>query len=291
MICVTANSAATARGRRGLPWRGRHLRARLAALALVLIAPGGAAAQGLDDTFLRGSVGSWEGTNFGVHMGMSNMNTDFGNGTSSLIAFILRNTAVEDEFAPSNWTTLPSNTTNGRQYGAFLGYNFQWDRLVVGFDGAYNRLSSMGSSASDSISRSGFTSDGIHHILTIDAQSSLKLIDYATLRARAGYAFGQFLPYAVLGGAVGRFNYSNSATVTDIQTPPAPQLPFTFGPVTATNSKDGAIVGGFLAGLGVDVAILPNMFMRAEWEFIAFAPVNGIRANINTGRVGIGLKF
>ena len=82
-----------------------------------------------------------------------------------------------------------------------------------------------------------------------------------------------------------------SATVTDDQTPPAPLLPFTFGPVTATNSKDGAIVGGFLAGLGVDVAILPNMFMRAEWEYIAFAPVNGIRANINTGRVGAGLKF
>ena len=48
--------------------------------------------------------------------------------------------------------------------------------------------------------------------MTIKAQSSIKLVDYATLRARAGYAFGQFLPYALVGGAVGRFNYSTSAT-------------------------------------------------------------------------------
>jgi outer membrane immunogenic protein len=293
MICVTANSAAAARGRRGLPWRGRHLRARLAALALVLIAPAGAAAQGLDDTFLRGSVGSWEGTNFGVHMGMSNMNTDFGNGTSSLVAFILRNTEVEDQFSPSGWTTLPSNTTNGRQYGAFIGYNWQWDQLVLGMDAAYNRLSSLTASASGSIARQVVTTpDNVNNSLTITAQSSLKLIDYATMRARAGYAMGQFLPYATIGAAAGRFNYANSATVHNVGTPPAgsPILPFDLTD-TQSNGKNNAIVGGFEAGLGVDVAILPNMFMRAEWEFIAFAPVGGIRANINTGRVGVGLKF
>ena len=43
--------------------------------------------------------------------------------------------------------------------------------------------------------------------------SQMKLIDYGTLRGRAGYAFGQFLPYAFFGGAVGRFNYSTSTTV------------------------------------------------------------------------------
>ena len=136
------------------------------------------------------------------------------------------------------------------------------------------------------------TSDNVNNALTITAQSSLKLIDYATMRARAGYAFGQFLPYAVVGAAVGRFNYSNTATVT--VTSDAPQRP----PLTALrsgtdtqSSKDNAIVGGFVAGLGMDVALLPNVFLRGEWEFVAFAPVGGIRANINTGRVGIGLKF
>jgi outer membrane immunogenic protein len=297
MICVTGNSAAAVRGRRGLAWRGRHLRARLAALALILLAPAGAAAQSWDDDFLRGSfrdsasTGRWEGFNVGVHVGMSNMNTDFGNSTSSLVAFILRNTTLENEAQPSAWAALPSTTTNSKQYGVFLGYNMQWEQLVVGLDLAYNRVSSLETSASDNINREVNTSDGFINDVTIVAQSSLKLIDYGTIRARAGYTFGQFLPYAMLGGAVGRFNYATTATVTAFGLNPT-TLQF-YGPVTETrsNNKDGAIVGGFLAGLGVDVAILPNMFMRAEWEFIAFAPVNGIRANINTGRVGIGMKF
>jgi outer membrane immunogenic protein len=295
MNCVMRNSRTPTTGRR----RVARLRVGAAALGLILLAPVGASAADLDDSALRGSFSNmfstssysrWDGFNFGAHIGLSNMNTDFGNSTSSLVAFILRNSTLENEAAPSNWTTLPSNTTNGRAYGVFLGYNYQWEQLVLGFDLAYNRPSTLESSASDSISRTVTTSDGVQNDVTIAAQSSLKLVDYATLRGRAGYAFGQFLPYAVLGVAAGRFNYTNTATVTVIQTPSG-GVPSTFGPTTDSNNKDGAIVAGFVTGLGLDVAILPNMFLRAEWEFIAFAPVSGIRANINTGRVGIGLKF
>jgi outer membrane immunogenic protein len=218
---------------------------------------------------------------------VSNMNSDFGDSTSSLVSFILRNSTLENEASPSTWTTLPSNTTNSMQYGAFIGYNVQWDQLVVGGDIAYNRMSSMESSASDTITRLVTTSDSVNHTVTITGQSSIKLIDYATFRARAGYAFGQFLPYAVIGGAVGRFNYATSATVTDIQTNPAG----TFGPITSTDGKNNVVVGGVVAGLGMDVALMPNVFLRGEWEYVAFAPVNGIRTNTNTGRVGLGVRF
>jgi opacity protein-like surface antigen len=60
---------------------------------------------------------------------------------------------------------------------------------------------------------------------------------------------------------------------------------------TESDSKNNAIAGGVLAGLGLDVAVLPNVFVRAEWEYIAFAPVGGIRTTLNTGRVGIGARF
>ena len=43
----------------------------------------------------------------------------------------------------------------------------------------------------------------MQHDVTIDAQTTLKLVDYATLRARGGYAIGQFLPYMVVGAALG----------------------------------------------------------------------------------------
>jgi opacity protein-like surface antigen len=128
--------------------------------------------------------------------------------------------------------------------------------------------------------------------VTINAQSSVKLVDYATMRARAGYAFGQFLPYAVVGAAVGRFNYANTATVHDVGTPPAGSAILPFNTLdTESDSKNNAIVAGALVGLGLDVAVLPNVFVRAEWEYVAFAPVGGIRNNINTGRVGIGARF
>ncbi|HZL41300.1 MAG TPA: outer membrane beta-barrel protein [Pseudolabrys sp.] len=271
----------------------RISRAALAALTLVLAVPAGASAQ----DFLRGSLFNsagtrWDGINLGVQLGLSNMHADFGNSTSALVAFALRNTTVENEFSPSSWTTLPSTTTNGRQYGAFLGYNVQWDQLVVGFDLAYNRTSSLEASASDSIARQVVTSDNVNNVVTITAQSSVTLIDYATMRARAGYAFGQFLPYAVVGAAVGRFDYANTATVHDVGTPLAGSSVSAFNTLdTESDSKNNAVVGGALVGLGLDVAVLPHVFVRAEWEYIAFAPVGGIRTTLNTGRVGIGARF
>ena len=276
--------------------RNVFCRAGLAAFALIAMAPASVFAADMPD-FLRGSYSPtytrWEGFNAGAQVGVSNMTTDFGNSTSGLIAYILRNTEVEDQFTPSNWTTLPSNTTNGRQYGAFIGYNWQWDELVLGIDAAYNSISSLNASASDTVARQVVTTpDNVNNSLTITAQSSLKLVDYATVRARAGYAMGRFLPYATLGAAVGRFNYANTATVHNVGTPPggSPIAPFDVTD-TQSDAKNNAIVGGFEAGLGMDVAVFQNVFLRGEWEFVAFAQFAGLRASMNTGRVAVGMKF
>lgn len=275
----------------------RRFGAAVVLSALSIVAVGASKAADWPDMTapLRGTISPpmrWDGVNFGVQLGVSNMNTDFGNSTSDLVAYSLRNTVVENEFAPSNWTALPANTTNGRQYGIFLGYNWQWDELVIGFDAAYNRPSSLKASASDTISRQVVTSDGVNNAVTITAQSSLELVDYATVRVRAGYAIGQFLPYAMVGGAVGRFNYANTATVHYVGTPPLGSaiLPWDITD-TQSDSKNNAIIGGVAAGLGLDVALTPNVFLRGEWEFVAFGPVGGIRSNINTARVGLGVRF
>ncbi|MEP7030713.1 MAG: outer membrane beta-barrel protein [Pseudolabrys sp.] len=282
--------------------RRRHFSAGFAALGLILTAPmtvHTAAADPFDAAALRGSsypftassYSRWDGINFGVGIGLSNMNSDFGNSTRAQVGYILRSSTLQSEYDPSSWTSLPSNSSNSKQFGGFLGYNLQYDQLVLGIDGAYNRPSSLSSSSSDSINRAVVTSDGVTHNVLIVSQASIKLVDYATVRARAGYAMSQFLPYAFVGVAAGRFNYSSTATVTDIQTPAGGGAPSAFGPISQTDSKNDAVVGGFVAGAGLDVAVLPNVFLRAEWEFIAFAPVHGIRVSTNTGRVGIGVKF
>ena len=238
MICIRRDSAV----------------ATICALLAVASAAPVSAADLLDDSFLRGSLGGgpvrWDGVNIGAQVAYSSMNSDFGNSTSSQIAFLLRNSTLENEASPSSWTTLPHDLTNAKSFGLFLGYNAQWDDIVLGGDIAYNKASGAETIAKDSIERIVTTSDLVHHDVSIQAASSLKLIDYATFRGRAGYAFGQFLPYAVFGGAVGRFNYSTTSTVTDVQTNPVA----TFGPVTTTDSANNKFGYGFVYGLGMDVA-------------------------------------
>jgi len=255
-------------------------------------------AMAADWPVLRGSLvpagySRWDGWHVGAQFGLANMNTDFGNSTSPLVAFILRNSTLENEAAPSSWTTLPADTSNSQVYGAFLGYNIQYSDLVLGADLAYKRPTNLDTFAGDRIDRIVETSDTIQHSVSITAQSTLKLVDYATLRARAGYAIGQFLPYAVVGFAVGRFNYATNVSLVDVQAqapnPPGPVLgTFSQG---ASEGQDNVIVGGVAVGLGMDVAIMPNMFLRAEWEYIAFGPVQGIRSQINTGQIGVGMRF
>jgi opacity protein-like surface antigen len=145
------------------------------------------------------------------------------------------------------------NTTTGPVFGGFFGYNMQWDQLVLGFDLGYKYPSVLDTSTTT---------------------EQLKLVDYATLRGRAGYAIGQFLPYAVLGLAVGRFNYGTLDLATG-----------TFA------GKDNAFNVGIVAGLGVDWAVTPGVFVRAEWEYIAFAVLNGKTSQTNTGFLGVGVRF
>lgn len=269
---------------------------RVAALvAMSLASVACACAADLSDMpWLRGTVGNdspgymrWDGLQIGGQIGLSNLSADFSSASNPQVAYILRNTTLQNEFSPSSWSTLPKGTSNGRQFGGFIGYNMQWERLVIGGEIGYNRMQSMETSAADSLERIVNTTDGVQHDVLLQSSSSLRLVDYGTFRARAGYAFGQFLPYAVIGGAVGRFNYTSSSTVTDrmsgAQTGTFQQ--------TASDARDNVFAAGFVAGLGADVALLPNVFLRAEWEYIFFSPVNGIHSELNTGRVGLGIRF
>jgi outer membrane immunogenic protein len=288
MNYVKRNSVAMAR-------RGRGLCAGFAAFVLVVLAQSAAAAD-LGD-MLRGSFDNgasasrWEGVYFGAQLGVANMKADFSNASQQHINDMLRQSTVLDQDRPDLWPILSTETTNGRSYGLFLGYNMQWDRLVVGFDVAYNRLSNFETAQGPTVlERIVATTDNMAHDLGIMSQASIKLIDYAAIRARAGYAFGQFLPYAILGAAVGRFNYSVSTSLFDLQTDPNNNQSL-YVPAPESTTKNNAIAGGFVAGLGMDVAIMPNVFLRGEWEFTTFMAMQGIRPTLNTGRVGVAVKF
>jgi len=314
MICVTRDNGAAARRRRcvaGLARRRWRLRAGVAMLAATLLAPAAAAADPDDfslrgsflDMFIAKSYSRWDGVYFGGQIGASSGTVNYSDSLSSLTGYILRNSILQNDV--TGWTTMGRESTRHSNYGAFLGYNFQLaDNLVLGPEVNYSHVG-LDSNTSDTITRiiqndsQAPTGHHFYYTTTVSGNASVQITDFATFRVRAGWEIGQFLPYAFGGLAIGRANYYRSATVsyttedipdtTDPVTPPNP--PPNFGPLSKTEAQSNAIAYGFAAGLGVDVAILPNVFLRAEWEYVQFAPIHDIQVNINSGRVGIGLKF
>ena len=132
--------------------------------------------------------------------------------------------------------------------------------------------------------------------MTVGGQASLHMSDIASVRVRAGLETDCFLPYVFAGFAMARADFTNLATLSytasdfpDSATPPLIPLPdLAFGPVSQGNSQNGSFAYGFSTGAGLDVGLTPNIFVRGEFEYIYFAPLDGIHA---TGRVGAGLKF
>ncbi len=250
----------------------------------------------------------WEGFYFGAHAARTWAGTNFGNGVSSLVAYTLRNDVVWDHVR--SWTTLPKTDTAATGFGGFIGYNAQFEDAVVGVEFNYTRTN-LQSSATDGLTRSFQDDTGApatHHFFytaAVGGSASVHITDIAAFRARGAWAAGRFLPYAFVGLAVGRGDVSRTSVVayrrTDIPDPPPPTIPPTpptepipdyyFGPVTRSQVSTGAFAYGYTAGLGIDVSLLPNIFARAEWEWIQFAPFKDLNVNLNTVRVGLGAKF
>jgi outer membrane immunogenic protein len=236
------------------------------------------------------SSSRWGGFYGGAHIGHTSMKADFGNALAPVVAQHLRDTALEAQFTPSQWAALPKGSAGDKSYGGLVGYNIDWGDVVIGLEGSYT-YNNLQMSASDSIARVVTLSDGTVDAVTISGSSSIQLRDSVVIKGRAGYVIGQFLPYVSLGVAVGRFDYSTTATTTVVQTPSGGGGPstFVFGPTT--EARRNVFQAGFAGGAGVDVLITPNIFVRGEWEYVGYAKVHGIKTDTHTGRVGIGVRF
>ena len=251
----------------------------------------------------------WAGFYGGVQVGYSLSHIDFGNALGSMVSDILRSSALAADV--SNWTVLGHSSTASINYGAFVGYNFQWDEIVFGLEGNYNRVS-LTRSAADSVSRIFIDNTGAppnttyQYNVTVSGSSSIHITDVATLRARAGWDAGQFLPYGFWGLALGSADVARTATVSGTRTDTTQQvvcgpLVCGTGPVTGPpaplllpgpqTDAGGMVAYGYTAGLGIDVALFSHAFARAEYEYVGFAAVKGVVANTNTFRIAAGVKF
>ena len=284
---------------------GRGLRAGLTALALILMAPAGAVAADMPD-LLRGSYSPsytrWDGFYFGGQAGETWGSADFANATQGMLSYILANTELQDKV--SGWTTLPKGSTSSRSYGGFVGYNFQWNDVILGGELNYNHMS-IGIGAHDTIGPiqvpGANLPDGstVLYDITVGSAASVAINDIMTARARAGWTFDRFMPYGFVGAAVGRADVfrtvtlaGSTKTTTTAATPPVSTTAFLNLPRDPqTLAQDGEFAYGFTAGLGMDVALMQNLFVRAEWEFIEFPNVSDMRVEANSVRAAVGLKF
>lgn len=260
-----------------------------------------------DFDVLRGAQPTyhWGGFYGGGQFSESSAVANFNQTAAPEIAYILRNTAIEADEDISGWSVINGrNTASGQGYGGFVGYNVEWEDVIVGLEVNYNRVS-LTSSASDGLTRSFVDSNALpanhnyDYNVSVSGQAALKITDIATFRARAGWEAGCFLPYAFGGFALGRGNVSTSGTVgytaidyPNVETPPVTPLPdLNFGPYTQTTTQNGAFLYGVAAGVGADIALTQHIFVRGEAEYVYFAPLDHVQASITSVRVGAGLKF
>jgi outer membrane immunogenic protein len=260
-------------------------------------ASGAQAADWPDLPILRGTQGlttatvNWQGYYIGGQGSFGTSDMNFTDSTRTVAAALLANTAMEAAGGVSSWPVGGGKVSvHGHGYGAFAGYNAQWDDVILGVEANYVH-GKFGGSATGTMSRSFVDSLGYTNGVTYDSTSSIAISDMATLRVRGGYAVGSFLPYLFGGVALGQANITKTAHIYGAAVNPAAAPGFQNIPfdLSATDGIYSHLIYGYSAGLGVDVMLAAGLFLRAEWEYVRFA--SSVDTSVNTVRAGLGYKF
>lgn len=256
------------------------------------------------DPFAPPAVPSgWRGFYLGGQFSYSDLYGDFSDSTQQPTAYMLRETALEAEFAPSDWPVLGAASHGAPGFGGFIGYNTEYftqnAKVVLGVEANYDQAALSLIAPNSPISRvTPVDSGGDSYLVNITGSGAVSDLDFGTLRGRVGWDLGHFLPYTFAGFALGRANVNIAETVSGEQNPPAsgpcsgasspPCTPFSF---STTAGKDGEWLYGFTVGAGLDVALTRNIFLRGEYEYVQFAPIAGTYLDVNTVRAGAGFRF
>ena len=265
--------------------------------AMLMASLQGVQAADMPDYALRGGYNdassrrpTWEGLYVGGQASYGANDMDFLNSGQDLLAKLLNNIDVEQQYNISKWPLGGKSSQRNSGFGGFVGYNMQWEDVVIGPEMSYIHGEFSGSS-SGSQSRTFFFPTDYVTTATLSSSSSMTIKDYGSLRLRGGYTFGDFLTYAFAGAALGRADIVRSANYRLFyQYTGTSGLP-NLGPSNRSLNEDGRdhFIYGYSAGLGFDMMLLSNLFLRAEYEYLRFtSPVDTM---ISSVRVGLGYKF
>jgi opacity protein-like surface antigen len=271
--------------------------------ALLLVSGSQANAQYFDTPTLRGTspyvpapakYTRWTGAYIGGQGGFiySHIDASSGFGTAGIFS---PSNALTAPLGPVTWAAPGSRDVRGSSYGGFIGYNAQFQDAVLGIELNYDRSSLVNSASasrcyheSDPLCLAAITlGDAEDYNATVVATMSTRVTDYGTIRGRAGWAFGDFMPFAMMGVAVGRVELTRSATVNATPTTTSSGTPFVH---TETDTRS-RFAWGYSAGGGVEYLLTSSIFLRGEYEFIKLNPVDSVGITISTARFAAGLRF
>jgi len=276
------------------------------AISLLIVLAFAPSALAGDFDLLRGSIPvgypsytNWSGFYVGGQVGYSNENDDFSGATTPLVASSLIETTLEADAAPSQWPVLGRGSSSGAGFGGFAGYNSQWSNVILGIEANYTHSSITVTASQAPISDRLIYIGSSEYSVNVAGTGTLTVTDYGSLRARAGYILGDFLPYGFVGFVLGNGNYAitsqvygqvSSATPTSL---PCAPLSNTCVDYNFANSavRNDTLMYGFSAGGGLDYSVTQNIFLRGEFEYVQFASVANVVASIITARVGAGFRF
>lgn len=274
------------------------MRRMMLALALAAVAQGAQAADFPDLPILRGMLRDspryvrWQGFYVGGQAAYGSSDHNFKGATRDLAQQQLAFTSAEQVLAVSSWPVIGQTVSHQNSaFGGFAGYNGQWGDAVLGVDASYMH-GTFGAKASGSMGRQT-TVDEVNYAATANSAASINFTDVLTLRGRAGYAIGSFLPYAFGGVALGLADSSRSSVIRSQGTyvgstfpPPFVDYDVTY---SKTENKHQTLRVGYTFGVGAEVMLAGGLFARGEWEYVRFT--GPIDTNINTVRGGLGYKF
>jgi outer membrane immunogenic protein len=160
-------------------------------------------------------------------------------------------------------------------FGAKAGLNGQFENWVLGLEGDW---SSLRFRQSASIFGHPYSDPSPSYFSQFDESVSSDWL--ATVRGRAGYAYGRALFYGTAGLAFGNQRFSGN--VLD-------HAPFGTGNGSAPPSASG-VKTGWAAGGGLDYALSGNWIVSAEYLHVDLGKLDA-KATIDTGITSADLNF
>jgi outer membrane immunogenic protein len=278
-------------------------RLSVSALALLSSVLGSQAADYGGAPILRGSnvfapspapYAAWSGFYVGGQGGYTHAEASFGTGARSMLDNLFDMAQSGNPRMAVPMSQYLEDAAGGWSYGGFIGYNTQFENVVVGVEANYNRTS-LNLTSTETVPLI------LPDIGTASMSSTGHITDYGTLRLRAGYVLGSFMPYAMVGIAAGRGDFTDSARLQYIPVENGvAQAPVD---LSGNAQQNGKIAYGWAAGAGIDIMLTGSIFVRGEYEFVQFTssgtapvvvgssePLDHL-LNLNTFRGAVGFKF